>query len=191
MQREGATELILMRHAPARHEGRLAGRRDVEADCPDAAVLGCLRRAVAGAGLVSSPARRCLQTAAALWPAIAPRLDARLWEQDFGVWEGVEFASLPDLGPLPAQDLAHHRPPEGESFADLCDRVAPVLNELAGEGGRVVVMAHAGVVRAALALALGTVPGALAFQVAPLSLTRILALPGGGWSIAEVNRVVG
>jgi len=190
MQREGATELILMRHAPALHGGCLAGRRDVAADCPEDAVLERLRRAVGAAKLVSSPAQRCLQTALALWPGVTPHLDARLWEQDFGAWEGVDFADLPDLGPLPAQDLARHRPPQGESFAELCDRVAPVLHELAGEGGRIVVMAHAGVVRAALALALGTVPGALAFQVAPLSITRIFALSGGGWSVAEVNRVV-
>lgn len=187
MQAGGATELCLIRHAPAAHGGRLAGRRDVGADLPGDSALAALRAAVGDCALVASPALRCQQTAAALWPGVAPQLEPRLWEQDFGTWEGMAFADLPDIGALSAEALAAHRPPEGESFADLCARVAPVFQGLAGRGGRVAVVAHAGVVRGALALALGHVPGTLAFQVAPLSLTRIVALAGGGWSVAEVN----
>lgn len=54
-------------------------------------------------------------------------------------------------------------------------------------GGRVTVVAHAGTVRAALALALGSVAPALAFAIAPLSVTRVTALPGGAWSVGAVN----
>lgn len=194
MQAEGATEVMLIRHAPARHGGRLAGRRDVPAELPGEATLAGLRAAVdvreGGARLVASPALRCQQTAQALWPGVDPALDARLWEQDFGAWEGVEFTALPDLGALALAELAAHCPPGGESFADTCARVAPALRELAGQGGgRVAVVAHAGVVRAGLALATGQVAAALAFQVAPLSVTTLWALPGGHWSVAGVNRV--
>lgn len=189
MQAAGVTELMLIRHAPALDGGRLAGRRDVPADLCDAGALAGLRAAVGAAAVVASPARRCRETAAALWPDLSPRLDPRLWEQDFGSWEGVAFADLPDLGDLSSRALAAHRPPGGESFADLCARVAPALCDLRRDGGRIAVVAHAGVVRAALALATGAVPGALAFQVAPLSLTRLLALPGGQWAVAGVNRV--
>ena len=55
--------------------------------------------------------------------------------------------------------------------------------------GVTAVVAHAGTVRAALARACGSVPAALAFQIAPLSLTRIIVAPGG-WSVACVNRTV-
>lgn len=190
MQAEGATEVMLIRHAPAQHGGRLAGRRDVPADLPEAAVLAGLRAAIGQARLVASPALRCRETAQALWPEVAPALDPRLWEQDFGAWEGVEFTALPDLGALALADLAAHCPPGGESFADTCARVAPALREIAGQGGgRVAVVAHAGVVRAGLALATGQVAAALAFQVAPLSVTTLWALPGGQWSVAGVNRV--
>ena len=48
-------------------------------------------------------------------------------------------------------------------------------------------IAHAGTVRAALAWATGSVPGALSFQIAPLSLTRFHVGPQGHWSVAEVN----
>lgn len=185
------TELHLIRHAPALSEGRMAGRRDVAADCSDAAAFAALRGAMAGATYrLISPALRCQQTATALWPDLpTPEMDARLWEQDFGDWEGMPYADLPDLGALSLQDLAAHRPPNGESFLDLAARVTPALHELAAQGGKITIVAHAGVVRAALGLALGYVAQGLAFQVAPLSLTSLIALPGGGWSIAGVNRM--
>lgn len=192
MTRAPTTELLMIRHAPVVADGRLAGRRDVAADFSAVSLAG-LTAEIVGAALVASPARRCLDTAAALCPGQTPETDPRLWEQDFGAWEGLPFADLPDLGPLTGAALAAHRPPGGESFANLCARVAPALEALAARGGRVAVVAHAGVVRAALARAMGDVAGngagALAFQVAPLSLTRIIAAPGG-WSIACVNRVL-
>lgn len=182
-----ATELILVRHAPALTQGRLCGRTDVPADCSDAARIAALRAAVGEPGrIVTSPALRCRQTCAALWPAVAAVADPALWEQDFGRWEGCATRDIPDLGPLSPDDLARHRPPGGESFADLCARVAPALARLA-DGGRVTVVAHAGTVRAALALALGAVAPALAFEVAPLSLTRLGAIAGAGWSVGTVN----
>lgn len=184
---QATTELILIRHAPALAGGRLCGRTDVPADCSDAERFAALRAAVGEPGrIVTSPALRCRQTCTALWPGIAAAADPDLWEQDFGRWEGCATGDIPDLGRLSPDDLARHRPPEGESFADLCARTAPALTRLAG-GGRVTIVAHAGTVRAALALAFGAVPPALAFEVAPLSLTRLLALSGAGWSIGAVN----
>ena len=183
------TELLLIRHAPARNPGLLAGRSDVPADCTDAPALAALLAAIGPIDhRVTSPALRCVETAAALWPDMAaPQTDARLWEQDFGDWEGLAPADLPDLGPLPPQALAAHRPPSGESFDDLCTRTFPALQTLAARGGRIAVVAHAGTVRAALALALRSSSAALAFQVAPLSLTQIHSVEGTSWSIGAVN----
>ena len=187
MGADAATELILVRHAPVLTGGRLCGRTDVPADCSDTGRIAALRAAIGEPGrIVTSPALRCRQTVAALWPTAIAEADPALWEQDFGLWEGRVTSDIPDLGPLSPDDLACHRPPEGESFADLCARVAPALARVA-DGGRVTIVAHAGTVRAALALAVGTVPAALAFEVAPLSLTRLRALSGAGWSIGAVN----
>lgn len=181
---EGA-ELILIRHAPALSEGRLCGRTDVAADLSDGALVAAVRAALPTPGrLIVSPALRCRQTAAALWPDEGAR-DDRLWEQDFGDWDGRSYTDLPDLGPLSAADLAAHRPPGGESFADLCDRVHPALLDHAAQGPATIV-AHAGVIRAALALALGAIPGALAFDIAPLSVTRIARF-STGWQVRAVN----
>ena len=189
MTQLASTELLLIRHAPALTGGRLAGRSDVPADCSDARALAVLRAAIGSVDhRVMSPARRCMETAAALWPDMAaPETDARLWEQDFGAWEGSATADLPDFGSLAPDALAILRPPGGESFSDLCGRAAPALEALAARSGRVAVVAHGGLVRAALALALGTRSSALAFQVAPLSLTRLTRFHGMGWSIDKVN----
>lgn len=185
------TQLSLIRHAPAITGGRMAGRRDVAADCSDLRTVAALRMGVGAFDhLVISPALRCVQTASALWPTCVPaRIDPDLWEQDFGDWEGLPFADLPDLGPLPPGDLATHRPPRGESFADVCARIAPALIAAADLGGHVVIIGHAGTVRAAIAHATGSIPAALAFQIAPLSLTTLsMIAPDGAWSVASVNR---
>lgn len=186
---EAATELMLIRHAPALHGGRLCGRTDVPADCSDANRIAALRDRIGLPDrILISPALRCRQTAGALWPDLGnPETEHTLWEQDFGEWEGVPFGDLPDLGPLSRESLAAHRPPGGESFSDLCARIAPVLSS--AQGGRTAIVAHAGVVRAGLALALGSVPAALGFEVAPLSLTRLTALGEGRWSVGVVNWV--
>jgi alpha-ribazole phosphatase len=190
-----ATDLLLIRHAPADNGGLLAGRRDVGAFLPGAAELEARRQLIGVPDrLITSPARRCKMTLEALFgtaPATGKATeDARLWEQDFGLWEGISPADLPDLGPLSRDALAQHRPPQGESFADVCARTTPALLA-AASGGRVAVVAHAGVIRAALSWALGVPAAGLGFEIAPLSVTLIRVLPDAGalnFSIAYVNR---
>ena len=167
----------------------MAGRRDVDADCGDLAAFAGLRgRLGAVDHLVTSPAQRCVQTAAVLLPQMPSRRDPRLWEQDFGQWEGMPHTDLPDLGPLSTAEIAAHRPPMGESFDDLCARALPALQ---GHQGRVAIVAHAGVIRAALGWALGRQDAGLAFQIAPLSLTKIILLADGQCAIAFVNWTAG
>ena len=184
------TMLLLIRHAPALHGGRLAGRTDVAADCSCETSIAALRQACSDAErYVVSPAMRCVQTAEALWPEAKLERDPRLMEQDFGAWEGQPNADIPDLGDLAPDVLSRYRPPQGESFCDVCQRVGPALQDIVAEGcGPVAILAHAGTVRAALGIAIGSIPAALSFQVAPLSLTRLLALPGGQFSVVYVNQ---
>lgn len=173
--------VMILRHAPPLTGGRLAGRTDVEADCRDRAALDAVAARIGtGMRVISSPARRCLQTAHAL--GLAPeRHELALWEQDYGAWEGLTYAELPDLGPLMPDALARHRPEGGESFLDMAARVQPVLEGLETD---TLLVAHAGTVRAALALVVGD--AALSFSVAPLSLT-MLRRAGTAWAIEGVN----
>ncbi|MFV0512878.1 MAG: histidine phosphatase family protein [Jhaorihella sp.] len=182
-------ELIILRHAPADHGGRLCGRTDVAACLPDEGELAPLRRLLASCGVVTSPARRCVETAEALFPDRKMASDRQLWEQDFGADEGRAFSALPDLGPLSPEALARHSAKGGESFLDMVMRVEPALRVLSGRvrrDGPIVVVAHAGTARAALGLALGTPWLGLSFEIAPLSLTRLRCL-ADGFSIIATN----
>ena len=183
-------DLVLIRHAAANHGGRLCGRTDVglaEGTETPLQALAALLPDVED--LRVSPAQRCRLTAKALWPDRMQSEDARLWEQDFGDWEGVPFTDLPDLGALSPGDLAATAPPGGESFLDLAARVTPALEEAALAArtkGPVAVVAHAGVVRAGLSMALGSAAAGLSFEIAPLSITRIGCFEGG-YSVRTVN----
>ena len=180
-----ASELILIRHGLTDRPGHLCGRTDVG--------LAEVPRLPKGAALQSiaqiwvSPAQRARQTASGLWPEAALHADERLWEQDFGAWEGLPFADVPDVGDLSGEALASMTPPEGESFRDVVARVRPALVEAAVHDKPLAIVAHAGVIRAALSIALNHAPSGLAFEVDHLSVTRLRCLPGGGFSIISVN----
>lgn len=204
-------ELLLIRHAPARHGGRLCGRTDVPAQLPAVAGLAQARALLAGCAVVTSPARRCRETAAALFPGAPLPEDARLWEQDFGVEDGLPFADLPDLGALRLSALAGRAAPGGESFAAMAARVIPALEELQArvraEARPIAAVVHAGTIRAALGQVLGQESGqepgkepghvvgdvwrGLAFEVAPLSVTRLRCHPQGVSIIATNAELTG
>ncbi len=175
------TRLLILRHAAPLTGGRLAGRTDVDADCSDAADFDWIRARIGQIGhVLSSPARRCLQTAEAL--SMPPHATSQaLWEQDYGAWEGLAYGDLPDLGPLPPARLSRHRPAGGESFDDMAARV---LTELRLIDRDTLIVGHAGTVRAALSMVVG--PAALSFAVAPLSLT-VLRRAGDDWAVEFVN----
>ncbi|WP_102224730.1 histidine phosphatase family protein [Acidimangrovimonas sediminis] len=195
MQGPEPTEMILIRHAPVAEPGLLAGRSDLPARLPEPRALGAARQMLAGWGadpgrLVVSPALRCRETAAALFPGTTPPADPRLWEQDFGAWDGRPMAAMPDLGPQDRAALATLRPPGGESFLDAAGRIAPALDAMTAAPGIVTLVVHAGTIRAALGQALGTPEAGLAFEIAPLSATRIRLFPDGSRGIAFVNRAL-
>ena len=103
--------------------------------------------------IVSSPLRRC----AALARLLADRLGAPLafdprWrEMDFGAWEGRPWDAIPrpELDAW-AADLLHARPHGGESVAMLAARTAEAMAACPAHE-RIVVVTHAGPIRAALA----------------------------------------
>ncbi|WP_417720717.1 histidine phosphatase family protein [Salipiger sp.] len=191
MSKPGSAELVLIRHAPLLAPGRLCGRTDDPARIEAAEIAALRARLPEVAALVTSPALRCRQTAGALWPERAAIADPALWEQDFGAHDGLPFDRIPDLGPMSAVRLADWMPPGGESFADLCARVAPALDAHAAaalrDGGSRALVVHAGVIRAALARVLGSVAAGLAFEVDTLSVTRLRCGSEGPVSVISVN----
>ncbi len=192
------TRITLIRHAPSLAHGRLCGRTDARANCTSIAAKNNINLPGGTTDhIVTSPARRCLETIEALWPNLAARpgvtQEPRLWEQDFGDWEGLALEQLPDLGQLSGQELADHLAPNGESFSQVCDRTQAAIADLleTRRGQTLCLFAHAGPIRAALALALGLPPAnALRFQVSCLSMTVLSHSAPDLWSVDQVNATI-
>lgn len=152
---------------------------------------------------IVSGALRCRQTAQALAAARGQGpetlIEPDLLEQDFGAWQGLTHDEIAARDPDGCvqfwRDPAHQAPPGGESFAEVIRRVTAAIERIAAyRDGPLVLIAHAGTIRAALAHALGLdAPAALRFAVDPLSLTRLDRFPAqadgdaAGWRVVAVN----
>jgi alpha-ribazole phosphatase len=204
------TRFWWVRHAPVRGDGgRIYGGSDIACDVSDAHVFAGLAPCLPpDAAWVASGLGRTHQTARALFAA--GYRDARgaepdfrrlpaLDEQNLGDWQGRDRARFfAERQPVAASYWfapAEERPPNGESFAELCARVGAAIRDLIAEGADadrdIVAVAHGGTIRAALALALDLPPqGGLAFAIENCSLTRLdhfAGTDGAGWRIACVN----
>lgn len=154
------TDLLILRHGPTawNAEGRIQGHRDEPlSDAGRAAVRGWRLPPEAGGRVwYASPLKRAWETAALL--GLSPEPEPRLREMSWGAWEGQRLAELFAAGALtPAmedQGLDLRRP-GGESPRDVQDRLRPWLESLAARGEPAGAVAHAGVIRALYALALG------------------------------------
>jgi alpha-ribazole phosphatase len=184
------TRLWLIRHAPVSGPpGRLHDLR-ASADLSDVAALSRLKAQLpASHSAIASQAKRAQETALAL--GLEPHVEPAFNEQDFGQWTGRKHGQLRrDFG-VAYDDFwrepARQRPPGGESFGEQIARVRTAIDAL--PAGDVVVVAHAGTIRAVLAIALGiSAETALGFVIDPWSLTRLDRLDQV-WRIVAVNRV--
>ena len=98
----------------------------------------------------SSPLYRCVELAKLLKPNFY--LDNRLKELDFGDWELKKWDDIPlSESRYWMNDFVNEAPPNGESYVALQQRVLDFYNELVDKPfGRVVIITHAGVIRALL-----------------------------------------
>ena len=143
------------------------------------------------ARIVSSPLARCRAFAEALASetGAALRIDPRLEELGYGAWEGLTHAEVAARFPAELaafrRDPLRHRPPGAEPLGDFLARVgeawAEAEAEARGSGGPVLVVTHAGVIRAVLGIVLG-MPPAATFRVMAgyAALTRLRLDPDRG-----------
>ncbi|MFO0998045.1 MAG: histidine phosphatase family protein [Alphaproteobacteria bacterium] len=197
-----------IRHAPVVDDGGcIYGQRDLPADCSDSASFTALAHLLPERAIwVASHLSRTHQTAEAIGQAgraVPPLvIEPALAEQHFGDWQGRPRREIYSRHmPWPGFWItaADHRPPGGESFAEVTERVALAIARLTTHhaGQDIVAVAHGGTIRAALALALGLQPtGALAFSVENLSLTRLDHIAPiadstapSTWRVVAVNHV--
>jgi len=145
-------------------------------------------RTIAFTGIWSSDLRRATETAAVVFADsnLVVRSCEGLREIHLGEWDGLPRRRVrerhPDLWHARGKDLAGFRPPGGESFSDLQDRVLRFVQPIAAEAtGPVCLVTHAGVIRVLMCHCLQM----------PLSSLFRIRLDYGGMSIVayELDRV--
>lgn len=186
---ESVTLVTVLRHgAVAGRSNVLRGALDEPLSAEGRVALEATARRLAAPAysrMVCSPLRRCREFAQdyALELGVALAVLPALREISFGEWEGLSPAEVE------ARDGERYRrfrqgesaAPGGESLAELRARVLPAWQALLADsaGGHVLLVTHAGVMRALLVGLFGLPPERLA-QIAlpPAAHLRISHLPG-------------
>jgi broad specificity phosphatase PhoE len=158
------TTIVMVRHGETdwNRERRFQGRADQplhEAGRGQARDLAELLHGEPVSAVYTSPLRRACETAEILAGNFGLRpqpLDALL-EIDVGAWEGRTIDEVRATYPGRAEEDWRSGWDEGETYDELSRRVVPTLMELGTkhEGGHVLVVTHAGPLRAAIAAAMG------------------------------------
>ena len=132
--------------------------------------------------IVTSPLLRCREFALQLGERLAVPVhdEARFREVGFGEWEGRTRSELERAQPGQVErfyrDPVAHRPPGAEPLDAFVTRVGLAFTELLGrhEGETVLVVAHAGVIRAILAHVLDIPPASMyRIHVANAGISRV------------------
>lgn len=150
--------LYVCRHGrtEANKSGLLLGRADPELDdlgrLQAEAIAGAIKNA---ATVISSPLRRCQQTAAAFDMPVV--VDDRFIELDYGDFDLKPLADVPAEVWAAWRSDADFRPPNGETFNELAARVNAGLDDLLEQATEqdVVVVSHVSPIKASVAWALG------------------------------------
>jgi len=177
------TEIELLRHGEPLGGRRYRGRLD---DALSEKGWQQMWDAVGARGdweqIVTSPLQRCRAFALALGErhGLPVAVDARFAEVGFGDWEGCTRQELESQAPGQVerflQDPVANRPPGAELLDDFISRVHAGLGDVleAYAGQRVLLVAHAGVIRAVMTYVLGIPPAVMyRIHVANAGLTRI------------------
>jgi broad specificity phosphatase PhoE len=184
------TRLFLLRHGTTDAVRSAAFPLDEGLDDRGRAEARALRPHLpTDAQVLRSPARRCAETAAALGHGDAT-VDDHLREAGFGEWAGKSVADLHAADPAPVvawmTDPAF-TPPGGESLETLTARVGAWMAAHDDADRPLVAVTHGGVVRAAIAVALGAPAGAAwRIDVTPGSVTELHA-HDGRWRLTRAN----
>jgi broad specificity phosphatase PhoE len=165
------------------HEGRFQGHSPVPLDATGREQAVALAEVAAGVEIVSlwcSPLRRARETADVVGERIGlpPIEDARFVETDTGDWTDRSFAEVRAEDPEGFARFERSDPsfryPGGESFAEQSARVQAGLSDLRAQPALLpaLVVCHRGVIRLALAVALGD-EAAGAREIANASLVTL------------------
>ncbi|MEU6050330.1 bifunctional RNase H/acid phosphatase [Streptomyces xanthochromogenes] len=146
--------------------------------------------------IVSSPLRRCRETAAAVAARLGldVHIEEGLRETDFGAWEGLTFAEVRERYPddLDAWLGSAKAAPTGggESFATVARRVAAARDRLVAAYPRRTVLAvtHVTPIKTLVRLALGAPPESLfRMELSAASISAVAYYADGNASVRVLN----
>lgn len=165
MDNSHALRLYLIRHGVVKKKSGHLPDYDAEL-IPEQPALSALASSLPDEALwYVSPLRRTHQTFDIIAPQKAEfHIDDRLEEQNFGIWHGQEVSKI--WQEISAISTPSHptsfvnpdlRPPEGTSFEDIYEAVAPLLAELITlrPTKPVIMISHAGTIKALLGHMMG------------------------------------
>ncbi|MFD7670929.1 bifunctional RNase H/acid phosphatase [Streptomyces anulatus] len=166
------------------------GRGQAERAAGHFAALGTVHE------IVSSPLRRCRETAAAVAGRLGldVRIDEGLRETDFGAWEGLTFGEVREryADDLTAWLASPDTAPTGggESFAEVAERVAAARDRIVARsaGRTVLLVTHVTPIKTVVRLALGAPPEALfRMELSAASISTVAHYADGNASVRLLN----
>ncbi len=166
------------------------GRDQAERAAGRFAALGTVQE------IVSSPLRRCRETAAAVATRLGleVRIDEGLRETDFGAWEGLTFGEVRERygDDLTAWLASPDTAPTGggESFAEVAERVAAARDRIVARyaGRTVLLVTHVTPIKTFVRLALGAPPEALfRMELSAASISTVAYYGDGNASVRLLN----
>jgi broad specificity phosphatase PhoE len=181
--------LLLVRHAPTSATRASAFPADEALDERGRAqAAGLATRLPRRAAIITSPARRCRETAEAA--GLDAEVDDQIAECDFGTWSGRSLAEVNDDEPDGVRTWMLDpgaAPHGGDSLETFCARIASWLDAQAEQEGRVVAITHGEVIKAAVVHAVGApVLSFWRIDASPLAFTELHA-HGGRWTVTRLN----
>ncbi|SCK41095.1 bifunctional RNase H/acid phosphatase [Streptomyces sp. WMMB 322] len=198
------TTFVLLRHGETAltPEKRFSGSGGTD---PELSPAGLRQAYAAGEALaargtieaiVTSPMRRCRETASAVAErtGLKVRVDEGLREADFGAWEGLTFAEVHERFPGDLEKWLESTEAcptgGGESFATVGERVAVTRDRLLARypGRKVLLVTHVTPVKTLVRLALEAPPAALfRMELSAACLSAIAYYSDGNASVRLLN----
>jgi len=191
--------LFLVRHGQTSWNisGRAQGHTDISLDptgLDQAAKVGNAFLDLPVDRIITSDLARSVETAEPISRATGIPLELRqdLRERTFGEWEGLPFTEVigklrekAELAGISPQEV---RPPGGESFRDVWDRLEPFYQMLRQSEGSIVVVSHGGSLSVLAAkLIRGTLDTSRAFRLANTGITELERRPEGLFLITRYS----
>ncbi len=191
--------LLIIRHAQTSWnlEGRAQGHVDIEPDSTGLKQISMLSKAMQGESVHevwSSDLIRCRLTAEAVAEATQSSLLVRadIRERSFGDWEGSQFTELHKKMAEAAEkkrvNIQEIRPPNGESFRDVWNRLAPLVAEIDDVHHNLAIVTHGGTGSLLLSLLVrGTLESSKSFRFGNTGISELERRPDGLFTLMRYN----